>query len=155
MRLPFIVAVVVVGIVAPVIARQAGTSANDAKIIELERATLAGFAKGDVKAFHQNIAPDAFGIDGAMGLVKVADWDGMMKDVKVQKWSIDNTQVHWIGKDVAVLTYRWTGTGTAMGQPLPPVAWATSIWVNQNGSWRATFHQESSAPPAPPATKKK
>ncbi len=155
MRLPFIVAVVVVGISAPAFARQAATSANDAKIIELERAVLTGFAKGDVKAFHQNIAPEAFGIDGAMGVIKVADWDGMMKDVKVQKWNIDNTQVHWVSKDVAVLTYRWTGTGTAMGQPLPAVTWASSIWVNQNGTWRATFHQETSAPPpAPPAKKK-
>ena len=154
MRLPFIVAVIVAGIAVPAFARQTSSSANDAKIIELERATLAGFAKGDMKAFNQNISPDAFGIDGSTGLVKVADWNAMMKDIKIQKWNIDNVQVHWINKDVAVLTYRYVGTGTAMGMPRPPVSWASSIWVNQNGTWRATFHQESTAPPAPPATKK-
>jgi hypothetical protein len=39
-----------------------------------------------------------------------------------------------------------------MGTPFPPTVYATTVWVNQGGTWRALFHQESKA--APPQPKK-
>jgi len=144
----------VVAVTVDLSARQAPASATDAKIIELERSVLAAFIKGDAKAFQQQLLPTAFGIDPSAGVVGVPQWLDAMKHYKVGKWNIDNAQVRWIGKDTAVVAYRFTGMGTYMGQPIPNQTWNTSIWVNQNGAWKSTFHQESvAAPPAPPAKK--
>ena len=135
--------------VALVTAQRKEPSANDKRVIELERSVLTAFVKGDAAGFKQHIASDAFGIDAMAGVVRPADWEKLMKDYKVQSWDIDSIQVHWITSETAMVTYRWTGKGTFMGQPLPSPTWASSLWVNRSGQWKSVFHQESVPPPAP------
>jgi hypothetical protein len=139
---------VVVGYAATM-AQPTDRAAAEKQIIANERAVLDAFAKADAPGFKRHLSPDAFGIDPMMGMVKVADWEKSLKDVKVENWDIDTTQVHWIGDDAAILTYRWTGKGTFQGQPIPSPAWASTVWVHRDGAWRALFHQESVAVPAP------
>jgi hypothetical protein len=60
-----------------------------------------------------------------------------------------------IDKDAVVLVYRVDVKGKFRGKEFPPMsARASSAWVNRNGQWLATFHQEcevSTAPPPSPA----
>ena len=42
-----------------------------------------------------------------------------------------------------VLTYKWTGTGTYQGQPIPSPTWCSTVRSNKNGKWLAVFHQET------------
>ncbi len=106
---------------------QTPTSAADKQIIEIERAIHTAFAKGDGAGFRQHVLPEAFGIDAASGVVKVADWVGIMKEYKAEKWDIDNIQVHRIGADSAVITYRWSiGWSMKLQAVLPYVMTAAS-----------------------------
>ncbi len=44
-----------------------------------------------------------------------------------------------------IVMYKLDQMGSCMGQPLPPVVYASTVWVNQGGTWQAVFHQESTA----------
>ena len=54
----------------------------------------------------------------------------------------------------AVITYRFTGKGSMMGQAMPSPVLASTTYGNRGGKWVAVFHQETIPTPAPPATKK-
>ena len=52
--------------------------------------------------------------------------------------------------DAAVVTYKWTGSGPWMGQPIPSPSLASTVWVTRGNNWVAVFHQETTmmTPPA-------
>ncbi len=129
----------------------ASHAAIEKQLIANERAVNEAFAKGDVKTFHANVAPDALSIDPAgVSKVNTPDFDKMMQAVKIQNWNIDSSQFYWIGDTTAVHMYRWTGKGTYEGQPVPSPTWASTVWTNKGGKWQAVFHQETTAMPPPP-----
>jgi hypothetical protein len=78
----------------------------------------------------------------------------MTKEMKLTKWDISDIHTMWIDPNAAVVTYKWTGSGTYQGQPLPSPVWCSTVWSKRNGKWMAVFHQESPAMPMPPAMKK-
>jgi len=127
-------------------------AAVEKQIVASERAINEAIAKGDMKAFHSNIASDAVGVDPT-GIMKVnaPDFDKMLLGTKIQSWNIDGSQFYWIGDATVVHMYRWTGKGTYEGQPVPSPTWASTVWTNKGGKWLAVFHQESTAVPAPAA----
>jgi hypothetical protein len=135
-------------------------AATEKQILTLERAINEAIAKGDMKSFHANVAPDTVGIDsGGITKVNTPDFDKMMQQAKIQSWDIDATQFSWINDNTVIILYRWTGKGTFQGQPVPSPVWTSTVWTNRGGKWMAVFHQESvamSPPPAaaPPAGKK-
>jgi uncharacterized protein (TIGR02246 family) len=46
--------------------------------------------------------------------------------------------------DVAILTYKFSSTGGATGQPrTTTTAYATSVWKKRDGQWRSVFYQET------------
>ena len=128
-------------------------AAVEKQIVTMERAINEAVAKGDMKAFHANIAADAMSVDGN-GVMKVnADMDKMLLASKIQSWNIDGSQFHWINDTSVVHMYRWTGKGTYEGQPIPSPTWSSTVWANKSGKWVAVFHQETTAMPAPAAAK--
>jgi len=133
----------------------ASHAAVEKQIVNLERAVNEAVAKGDMKAFHANIAPDAIAIDPS-GINKVngPDMDKMLLANKIQSWNLDGSQFYWISDQSVVHLYRWTGKGTYEGQPIPSPTWASTVWTNKGGKWMAVFHQETTAMPAPPAAAK-
>jgi hypothetical protein len=127
-------------------------AAIEKQIVANERAINDAFAKGDLKAFHANIAPDAVGIDpSGINKVNTPDFDKMLGATKILSWNIDGSQFYWIGDASVVHMYRWTGKGTYEGQPVPSPTWASTVWTSKGGKWLAVFHQESTAMPAPTA----
>src|SRR5262249_39236890 len=140
---------------AAALAQAPNRAAVEKQIVANERAVNDAFAKGDMKVFKDNLAPDAVSLDGG-GISKVitADFEKMMKSAKIQTWNIDGSQFYWVNDTTVLHMYRWTGKGTFEGQPIPSPTWASSLWTNKGGKWLAVFHQETTAmaPPPPAAT---
>ena len=132
---------------APAVFAQANRAADEKQIIANERKAHEAMAKGDAAAFLAILAPGAIAVDPMMGVAKAADFAGMFKDIKLQNWNIDESSIHWLNADAAVHTFRWSGKGTAMGQPFPSPMRSTTVWVRQGGKWLAAFHQETQMTP--------
>jgi hypothetical protein len=146
--------VVVMSMIAiPAPAQAPNRAAVEKQIITDERAINDALAKGDLRAFRANIAPDAVSIDPA-GVTRAnsPDFDKMIQALRIQNWNIDGSQFYWVNDTTVVHIYRWTGTGTFQGQPLSSPTWASTVWANRQGRWTAVFHQETNAMPAGPAS---
>lgn len=146
----FLIVAVVLSIPA-LSAAQSSTAANTKQIEAMERALNAALQKGDINAFKANIAEDAISMDGN-GPMPIAEFLKMFNQFKIQSFNIEQPNVRFLNDSTAVITYRWTGKGTMMGQPLPSPTWASTVWVKRADKWFAVFHQETNATP-PPAKK--
>jgi uncharacterized protein (TIGR02246 family) len=125
-----------------------------AKQIEAnERAINAALQKGDAAGFQALAANDAISVD-PMGVTPIAEFMKMFSQFKISGVTIDQVKVTFLNDTAAVITYRWQGKGSVMGQPVPPVALASTAWANRGGKWVAVFHQETIPAPMPPAAKK-
>ena len=131
---------------------QQTTDAKAKQIEAIERAINAAIQKGDVKAFQANIAEDAIAVDGN-GRMPIGEFIKSFNQIKLTKFAIDQANVQFLNDTTAVLTYRFTGEGSFMGQPMPSPTWSSSVYVLRGGKWQAVFHQESVAAPAPPGKK--
>jgi len=122
-------------------------------IIANERAINEAVAKGNVAGFKQHVAADGWSVDGMMGRVAVADFlkvfDQVTKEQKLSSWDITDSKVQWVDANTAIHTYKWTGTGTYQGQPIPSPIWASTVWAKKGGKWSAVFHHESVFTPEP------
>lgn len=145
------VLLIVVALMPSLAAAQSSTAANAKQIEAMERSLNAALQKGDVNAFKANIAEDAISMDGS-GPMPIAEFLKMFNQVKIQTFNIEQPNVRFLNDSAAIITYRWTGTGTMMGQPLPSPVWASTVWVKRADKWVAVFHQETNATP-PPAKK--
>ena len=126
------------------------SSALDKAIIANENKINDAVAKGDKAAFTAMVVPDAWSLDGN-GTMKVSEFAAMLDQMKVKTWKITDEKVLWVDPNTAVITYKWTGSGTFQGQPVPGVTYASTIWTKKGDKWLAVFHQESeAAKPAPP-----
>lgn len=133
-------------------AAQSTTAGNTKQIEAMERALNAAIQKGDLTAFKANIADDAISMDGS-GPMPIAEFLKMFDQFKIQSFTIEQPSVRFLNDSTAIITYRWTGKGTMMGQPVPSPTWASTVWVKRADKWAAVFHQETNATP-PPAMKK-
>ena len=132
-------------------AGQAGPSALDKALIANENKINDAVAKGDKAGFTALVAPDAWSLDGN-GPMKVSEFAAMLDQMKVKTWKITDEKVMWVDSNTAVVTYKWTGSGTFQGQAFPGVTYASTVWTKKGDKWLAVFHQESEA--AKPAPKK-
>jgi hypothetical protein len=87
------------------------------------------------------VTPEALSVD-AGGVVPISAFYDMWGQIQVTSHSTSNMQVIALGDDAALVTYVLTQSGTMMGQPLPPVVYATTAWARREGTWLAAFHQE-------------
>jgi hypothetical protein len=128
-------------------AKDADKAALEKVIIANEQKINEAVAKGDVSAFKALVTADGWSLD-ANGPMSVTDFEKNLKQVKIEAgWKISDTRVVWIASGTAVLLYKWTGSGTFMGQPLPSVAFVSTVWHRNGTKWVAAFHQESAAAP--------
>ena len=131
---------------------QTDKAAIEKQLIANERALNGAFAKGDTATFFGLIDKTGVGVDN-MGVTKISDLEKIIPQAKIASWNIDDTHVVWVDADTAVVYYRWTGSGTVMGQPVPSPVYASSVWTKRAGKWIVAYHQESIQTP-PPAAKK-
>jgi ketosteroid isomerase-like protein len=124
----------------------------DKALIANEHKINEAVAKGDKAAFTALVSADATSIDG-MGLMKVSDFAAMLDQVKITNWKISDETVAWADPNTAIVTYKWTGSGTFQGQPVPAQTYCSTVWTKKGDKWVAVFHQESEA--VKPAAAKK
>lgn len=115
-----------------------------AKLIAQEKVLLDSVVKHDVKAFSALIAPGAGSVDEG-GYMPVADFIKIFDQAKLDSQTPSDIKVLSLGPTAAVVSYTLTQKGTFQGQPVPPMVYATTTWVNRGGKWLAMFHQESTA----------
>jgi ketosteroid isomerase-like protein len=137
-----------------------GAPAQDAQaektIIANERAINEAVAKGNVAAFKEHVSADGWAVDSMMGRMAVADFleqfEEMVKHMKMTSWDITDSKIQWVDGNTAIHTFKWTGSGTYQGQPIPSPVWTSTVWTKKNGKWTAVFHQESGSMPEPTST---
>ena len=66
---------------------------------------------------------------------------------ELQQYTIDdkNSQVSFVGDDVAIVAYKVTERVVVDGQTLPIEANDSSVWVRRDGEWLCALHTESLA----------
>jgi len=122
-------------------------SADEKAIIAAEQKVIEAVAAGDAVAFKALVKSDGFGIDGN-GPMANSEFTKNIKQAKIEPgWKISDPKVLWIASNTAVLYYKWTGKGSFMGQPSPPVVFSSTVWHKNGDKWVAMFHQESAAAP--------
>jgi hypothetical protein len=116
-------------------------------IIANERAINEAVVKGNLAGFKEHVAADGWSVEGQMGRAPVSEFmkqfDAMSKDMKMSSWDITESKVQWVDANTAIHSYKWTGSGTVQGQPIPSPVWASTVWSKKGGKWMAVFHQES------------
>jgi len=152
MRRFLILAVVV--LVPSIAVAQANRDAIAKQLEANERAINTAIQKGDMAGFKAIVADDGFAMDGS-GLMPVSEFLKMFNEFKIQTFTIDQVKVVFLNDSAAVITYRFTGKGTMMGQPMPSPVLASTAYANRGGKWMAVFHQETVVTPPPPPAKKK
>jgi hypothetical protein len=120
----------------------ANRSAVEKDLIARERAAIEAFAKVDPKRYYQAVGWEGILAD-PLGTLKATEQSNLMAQTRVESYTVDNFQVHWLSDGSAVVTYHWTGKATRLGQPLPNQIYASTVWVKRGDSWVASVHQEA------------
>jgi hypothetical protein len=112
--------------------------ANEAKVNDaVERHNL--------PAFKALVADGARSVDSG-GPMSALDFEKNFAQYTLEPgWKITNPSVVWADTSTAILIYKWTGTGSFAGQPIPSPVFASTVWSHRGNKWVAVFHQESTA----------
>jgi hypothetical protein len=120
--------------------------ASDA-LMQKERALLDSVEKKDWTTFRKLVKPGTWAIDENGPMAN----DEFLKTVSDPKstfsvtMTVSDMKVLDVNANSKIVMYKLDQKGSFMGQPVPPVVYASTVWVNQGGTWQAVFHQESTA----------
>lgn len=136
---------------ATVEARQnapADRAAVEKALIANEQKVSDAIGKGDVKTVQSLIAADGWSAspDGFMPVSEFFKFVGSGQ-LKLTDQKLSDFRFLWVDPNTAILGYTWSGKGTAMGQPVPPTMYVSTVWTKRGGTWLAVFHQETVAMP--------
>ena len=128
----------------------ADRAAVEKALIANEQKVSDAIAKGDVKTVQSLIAADggAMSPEGYMATPEFLKFVASGQ-LKLSDYKLSDFRFVWADPNNTVLTYTWTGKGTAMGQPVPPMMYASTVWTKRGGTWLALFHHEAVAMPPP------
>ncbi|MEO6238414.1 MAG: nuclear transport factor 2 family protein [Vicinamibacterales bacterium] len=119
-------------------------SALDKAVIANERKVGDALMKKDKAAFSSLVSADGWGID-ANGMMKNSEMAASLDQLVLKNYTISDEKVTWVDANTAILAYKWTGSGTVAGQPLPSTVYASTVWTKKGDKWVAVFHQETEA----------
>jgi uncharacterized protein (TIGR02246 family) len=115
----------------------------EAEIVALEKRAFEAWKTKDRKFFEEHMSEEGQYIDlngvGAKAQYVKAIIDN---NCTVRSYSLDNTKVTMLSKDVALLTYRYAHDAVCGGNPESSPLWASTVYVNRAGNWLIAFHQE-------------
>ena len=118
----------------------------EAQIVALEKSAFEAWKNKDKAFFEEHMSEagqylDLNGVGGKAQYVKAI----IDNNCTVSRYSLDNTKVTMLSKDVALLTYRYAHNVVCEGQPEASPLWATTVYVKRGGKWLIAFHQELAA----------
>jgi hypothetical protein len=119
-------------------------------VLDLERRFWNAMKAKDGKTAAQ-MTDDGCIVVGAQGVSSV-DSEKMGELTQEGKWELQqyafdekNTQIKFIGDDVAIIAYKVNERVVVDGKTLPVDANDSSVWVRRNGEWLCALHTESLA----------
>jgi hypothetical protein len=127
-----------------------GTDNREREVLELERKFWDTMKTKDGRSAGR-MTDDGCIVVGAQGVSAIdgASMEKMMTDGKweLKQYAFDekNTQVKFIGDDVAIVAYKVNESVVLDGKTLPIDAHDSSVWVRRNGEWLCALHTESLA----------
>ena len=117
------------------------SAANDAAVIDSEKATWEAYKSKQTDTFKKYLAKDYCGVY-AEGIktadVEVAD----MAKTDLRDYSFADTKVAHPSPDVAVITYKATVQATSEGKDMSGTYNSASVWIKHTGKWLTVFHTE-------------
>lgn len=126
------------------------TQSHERELLDIERRFWDAMKTKDAQRAAQ-MTDDGCIIVGAQG-VSAIDGKTMGKLTSEGKWQLEqfaiddkNTQVRFVGNDVAIVAYRVTERVAIDGQTLAVEANDSSVWVRRDGEWLCALHTESLA----------
>jgi hypothetical protein len=70
--------------------------------------------------------------------MKTSDFAAKLDQVSLTSWQISDEKIHWVDPNNAVISYKWTGTGTFQGQKFPSPVSVSTLWTKTGDQWLAT-----------------
>ena len=120
-------------------------------LMHREQVMLEALQKKDIAGFKKYIMAGSWNVD-ENGYMTIDEFVKALSDPKanftLDSFKASDMKVVNIDANAAIVTYKLDEKGAFMGQPFPPVVYATTVWANHGGTWMAVFHQESTAAPA-------
>lgn len=121
----------------------------------LEKQAWEAWKNNDPKFFNDFLSDRWIGF-GPNGREDKAANIKRFTDVKceVKSYSMSDDQLHMLGNDVAILTFKAAQDGTCGGTKIPANVWVSSAYVREGDKWKALSYMETAVTdPNAPATK--
>jgi hypothetical protein len=122
------------------------TAEMEKMIIELEKKSWDLYRSKKFEEGMKYVAPGAQAIYFGRVIGKEEGEEiAKYNEIKTQEFS--DWKVTFPTKDVAILTYKGTGTATYKGKDTSGTYVGSSVWVNINGDWKSALYHETKAEP--------
>jgi uncharacterized protein (TIGR02246 family) len=114
-----------------------------AEIVALEKRAFEAWKNKDKRFFEENMSEDGQyidqnGVGGKAQYVRAI----IDNDCTINGYELDNTKVTILGRDAALLTYKYTYDIICAGKPEAGLLWSSTVYVKRGGKWLIAFHQE-------------
>lgn len=118
-------------------------SSVDAEIVALEKRAFEAWKKKDKRFFEEHMSEDGQyidqnGVGGKAQYVRAI----IDNDCTINGYELDKTKVTMLGRDAALLTYKYTYDIICGGKPEAGLLWSSTTYVKRGGKWLIAFHQE-------------
>lgn len=115
----------------------------EAQIVALEKSAFEAWKNKDRKFFEDHMSEDGQFLDPNGGGGKAQYVKAIIdNNCTVNGYSLADSKVTMLSKDVALLTYRYTYDVVCGGKPEAGPLWASTMYVKRGGKWLIAFHQE-------------
>lgn len=102
------------------------------------------FVKADAAAIKMYMTPDHVAITPYYGgPLKLEDQIASLANMKLAKYEAGKMQLTVLEKNVIVLSYPVSMSGTYQGKEVPRKLYASSVWVLHGEKWREAYYQET------------
>jgi uncharacterized protein (TIGR02246 family) len=123
------------------------TVALEARLIALERGTWEAVKRQDAKAFAAVCLDDCVEIYGDGTVLPIKEVIAQVPDTIISEYKIEDIAVTFPIKQIALVRYKVWAKMSYKGQETPPQwVYATAVWVEKDGAWKAAFYQETPLP---------
>ena len=133
-----VLAVVALGAEAP--------AQNDLKVTLLGEETklIEAIKQKDKATLRQMLAEQVLSITAKRGRQTARETIRDLENMTFDSFHLSDANAIAVAPDVAILTYKYTWTGSDAGQDAETTtAYATAVWKRRDRKWRSIFYQET------------
>ena len=125
-------------------ARPSPTAPTKDAMVTLEKSLYEAWKHKDLQFWNTFFSGEFVGYGSFGKLDKAsATKEFTNADCEIRSYTLSNEQMRPLGDDAALITYKNTVDGTCGGQQLPNDSWAASVYVREDGNWKAAFHAQA------------